>query len=469
MQNVWDRNPENTDPRQAPDALIDLQDVPPSDPAQTIRRAAPLISPRTGIIRTINQGVFCPGDPECFSFGVTTCDISQFTNQANTSKAGGAGLTLEAALAATIGETAERYAMLFYNQDNMVLDSAKNLKDKAVAPALMSLLSPQQLAARPSATQYFDENTVIRWVWGYSLTHQCWRLVPASQVYMSYQPGPDEARIESNASSGLSASSSFEEATLSGLYEVIERDAFTIAWLHRRIKRQVTTKNNPLDSLLNQRFHASDSQVNVTVYDITLDIPVHCSWVVMRRPSEFGPVIAVGSAARLSPQAAMTKSILEIGQTMSYLRYLRQEDEDWQPASNFSDITSFDKHCSLYVKQPQLINDTLASLQSSKQSINASTLKDQSTGSVKGDLLKVVVFLAKLGYETIVVDITTADIAQVGLRVVRVIVPGLVPLHGNHNWPFLGVNRLFTISQEMGWSSVPTNPELLNPLPHPFP
>jgi ribosomal protein S12 methylthiotransferase accessory factor len=60
------------------------------------------------------------------------------------------------------------------------------------------------------------------------------------------------------------------------------------------------------------------------------------------------------------------------------------------------------------------------------------------------------------GMETLVLDQTRPD---VGLSVVRVIVPGL-----RHMWPRLGPGRLYDIPVKLGWLSQPTPEAQLNPV-----
>lgn len=71
------------------------------------------------------------------------------------------------------------------------------------------------------------------------------------------------------------------------------------------------------------------------------------------------------------------------------------------------------------------------------------------------------------GISPIVVDITTADVASTGMRVVRVIAPGTV---GNAPaaFPFLGRGRVQSIAVELGWRDRPLEEAELNyfPMPH---
>ena len=63
---------------------------------------------------------------------------------------------------------------------------------------------------------------------------------------------------------------------------------------------------------------------------------------------------------------------------------------------------------------------------------------NESTGDPEKDLKKVLSLLESRGFDVLVVDLTTPDVREVGFRVVRVLIPGLQPLHGDHCYPFLG-------------------------------
>jgi ribosomal protein S12 methylthiotransferase accessory factor len=96
-------------------------------------------------------------------------------------------------------------------------------------------------------------------------------------------------------------------------------------------------------------------------------------------------------------------------------------------------------------------------------------MPDQSTGRPLSDVARLVELLEEVGLEALVVDITTPDVREVGLQVVRVLVPGLVPMHGNHNFPYLGVERLYSVPEKLGWASNGWVDTGVNRDPHPFP
>jgi ribosomal protein S12 methylthiotransferase accessory factor len=449
---------------------VELRDVEWSDPVQTIRLGARMISSKVGLIQAVSYGVHLAQDSAWFALGAANPDLSRFSDILNANKSGGGGESLEIALAATIGETVERYCMLFYDKSEMVHAAYKDVKDDAVSPEELRLYSRAQVdqAGPQVRLDYFDDDLKIHWVWGYSLTHNRPRLVPATLVYMQYRLDDGEKSPGRNASTGLAAGLTREQAILTGLYEVIERDAFTISWLHRRVGPRVAIDDPDLQALGRQRFYGDHPAVDFRIFDITLDIPVFSVFGVLRRPAEFGQVVCVSSVSRLNPTDAIGKCFREVGQGMPYLRYLRSQLDGWEPAADHSDLTSFDHHYTYYSLKPEMIPKAFAFCDEVTEERALSRIPNRSTGRVAGDLRHCIELLSSVGREAIVVDVTTEEITELGFSVVRVLVPGLVPLHGNHNFQYLGVNRLHEVSRLLGWENGHSQSEL-SPYPHPFP
>jgi ribosomal protein S12 methylthiotransferase accessory factor len=450
---------------------LELRDVDATEVAETIRRGRRLVSRKVGLIRRVVETRYQAQDPVVFSRAVVPADFSRCVTGGAAVDAGGTGETATVALASAIGETVERHCACLADRDRIVCGSFRELAADAVSPDLLRLFSREQIEQfAPDGPDYFDEDTRIAWVWGYSLTAGRPRLVPATLVYLNHQRAPEEAFIGLNASTGLASGATREEAILSGLLETVERDAFTIAWMRRHAGRRIEIDDEETARILRVRLWADRPGVQATFYDLTTDVPIPVVLLIMRRQAECGPVVCLGAASRLSPRHAMRKCIQEAGQNFPYLRHLLESEKDWQPAPDFSNLVNFDYHFLNYLKRPELVPGAFAFFDGCQHSVALSRLPDRSTGRVLTDLEYCVASLEHCGYEAIVTDITTPEISDVGLSVVRVIVPGLVPLHGHHLRPFLGVRRLFDVPARAEWQRHGWTAEAgLNPFPHPFP
>ena len=62
-------------------------------------------------------------------------------------------------------------------------------------------------------------------------------------------------------------------------------------------------------------------------------------------------------------------------------------------------------------------------------------------------------------------ELTTDDIKKTGIKVVKVIVPGLIDLNKSHIYPRLGAERFFLVPKKL---KLKHNKELTE-MPHPFP
>jgi ribosomal protein S12 methylthiotransferase accessory factor len=76
--------------------------------------------------------------------------------------------------------------------------------------------------------------------------------------------------------------------------------------------------------------------------------------------------------------------------------------------------------------------------------------------------------LAAKGHRPAYVELTTPDLVEYGVHVVRVIVPGLQPVHFGHGQERLGGERLYNLPHQLGLADHARTEKDLNPCPHPL-
>src|SRR5262249_19672190 len=105
---------------------------------------------------------------------------------------------------------------------------------------------------------WFAEDTPLCWTEGRSLTKDEPILIPACLVFIPYFPflrHKGEVAIAPSISTGQACASTRDRAVLSGLYEIVERDAFMISWLNRLPLPRVNVLSSPMvREVFNQRF-----------------------------------------------------------------------------------------------------------------------------------------------------------------------------------------------------------------------
>ncbi|MEM8960176.1 MAG: YcaO-like family protein, partial [Acidobacteriota bacterium] len=77
--------------------------------------------------------------------------------------------------------------------------------------------------------------------------------------------------------------------------------------------------------------------------------------------------------------------------------------------------------------------------------------------------------LAAADLEIIVVDLTPPEIHDLGLTVVKVLVPGTYPMNFDSRWPHFGGKRIATAPVTAGLRAHPLGIESFERFPHPFP
>lgn len=430
---------------------------------EILKRVEKVISSKVGIVKNVIEITRANSEPPIFSTSCQLCNTLSFMDNKCFPRHGAAGLTKEDALIAGVSEAIERYCSGFYNDKDLLLSSFKAIKNHAVQPEKFALFSSKQYKDENFPFSPFTNDTKINWVNGFSLISERETIVPAQMVFLPYRYRKDETIISYPTSTGLSCRSSLEEAILYGLYEVIERDAFILFWMSRPdVPKLRTDRLDKLENLFRQRFNLQNWKYFIC--DITSDIFVPIFFTLALGEMDFGTAVCVGASSNLSSLKAVSKSLLESAQATSFLLYKLGEEKKLYK-EDFSDVKDFDDHGEFYTRMPeyQFVFDFITD---SNNFIVEENLEELSTGSIVGDIKRILSILREKKMDVIIVNLTTSDVKDIGFNVVKVIVPQLIPLHGNHNFPFKGSKRLVEVPKK--WGKKLAEKEL-NLFPHPFP
>lgn len=88
---------------------------------------------------------------------------------------------------------------------------------------------------------------------------------------------------------------------------------------------------------------------------------------------------------------------------------------------------------------------------------------------LRDDLEYLISYYLKRGMDIIVVDQTAPEHTYCGLRCVKVLMPGMLPMtFGQLNRRIIGFERLHQLPSTLGYRSQPLTEAEINPHPHPF-
>jgi len=363
----------------------------------------------------------------------------------------------------------ERYCAAIYDPATFRFAAYRELKTRSVHPELLSMYLPQQYSSKGFLWHPFTVDTPVHWTAAKSLLTGEPVFLPAAAVYIPfhYHGLTRSAFILQPISTGLACGASVEEATISGLCEVLERDGFTITWQAMMSSPVIRHETLPAFGRdLVSRFEA----VGITVHlmDITTDVGVPITMSIGVSNAETSPAVAVAAAADPSPERCLLKSLDELAHTRMYARQLLRytptlpvEVEDGHPL-----VKDQRDHLRFYC--PQSAKAFAEFAWSSPRRVDLGDQPDLSEGSSSDQLRRLIDNTVAAGLEPLAVELTSPDIAELGLYVVRVVIPGAHPLYMGHRNRALGVKRLYEVPQKLGHRGLARN-EPDNPYPHPFP
>ncbi len=439
-----------------------VAELDPGDAAGTLEQAGRLTNPVAGVLGGLAAIQFPPDEPDVACVAAAGTDAARTAlpgrRQSFVLSASGVGLVREHAAARATGEVLERYAASFPDSARIVRATWREMRGPH--PDEYALFSPEQWqAGLPYAR--FEEDTVIEWVAGLDVAtgREAW--VPAKRVFLAEPEEPWCANIGPAISTGLACARTRSAALLAALLEVIERDAFALCWWRRLPAQPVPLPRcGPLARVVRERLERSGLQFLCRL--LPTDLGASVIVCIVLDPGAGTSVASVGAAARLDPEAALLKALLEAVQTRAWLRQMGG-GAGFDPGRDFSNVRRFSDHVRLY-GQPGSLPYLDFLVNPAAQPVRLEDLPAAS-GSPQADLARCLESLDQRGMRVLAVDVTTPDLAACGFFAVKVLVPGLLDIAPSHAHRFLGYTRLWEAPERLGFTGCGG----LNTHPHPFP
>ncbi|MFE9013918.1 TOMM precursor leader peptide-binding protein [Streptomyces cyaneofuscatus] len=371
-------------------------------------------------------------------------------------------------------EGLERYAGTHRRRGTSpVVDSYRNLAGQALNPADCGFYAPETYASDPLVSP-FDPDRAIPWVWGHSLRDDRPVLVPARLAH--YSAGVDADNFVFECSNGCATGGSLEEAILFGLLELVERDAFLLAWYGRARLTAIdlTTATTPaVRSMLDRAaLHGYD----VHAFDTRMDLAVPVvTALAVRRDGGHG-TLSFSAAAGFDPADTVEAALSEVLTYIPHLPYQVAERRTELEAMkrDFSKVLHLKDHAQLY-GLPSMVRHAAEYLEPEAVLPLEEVFADWQplrprTGDLMDDLRCLRDQLTGAGYDVIAVDQTTPEQHRMGLHTVSTTVPGLLPL--DFGWTrqrALHMPRLRTALRAAGRRADDLPEAEIKAVPHPFP
>ncbi|WP_277988998.1 TOMM precursor leader peptide-binding protein [Ktedonosporobacter rubrisoli] len=373
-------------------------------------------------------------------------------------------------------EGLERYCGYWpRTRKSTIFDSYHHLGDDALDLSTCGLYHPNIYQKYKHWITPYHHDLQMAWVWGYSFRRARPILVPEQLAYYATYLKNSLCSVW-NCSNGCAIGSCIEEAILYGLFELIERNGFLMSWYARLAPPRIDPWSAcSLDILhLLDRIHYMG--YDTYFLDTRFDLPIpRVTAAIQRRDDALGKLL-VAAAANLDPETAIRSALCEVAAYLPNFdqRVAGKQEELLEMVRDHSKVTELHHHSLIYgfpemAKHAQFLlqSPTLFSIQDTY-----STWREECPRShdLLDDLQYCLNTIFQLDMDVIVIDQTAPELAGTGLKVVKVIVPGLLPI--DFGWGrnlVYGLPRLQTVPRTSGYLDKDFDLADLNITPHPFP
>ena len=356
--------------------------------SDALARAEGGLDERVGIVSEVGEAESFPAP----YYLATVANTERFSDATASQQAAGVASDWDTAFMKALGESYERYAAGVYRTETLPQGRADPVADGLAPTAFV----------RPDDGPVEDS---LRWLPATHLESDTEVDVPAETVLY---PPPSQA-VRPPVTTGLGLGSTETAALLSGLYEVIERDAAMLAWYSTYDPLEVVVEDESYDRL---RRRAQSEGLEATAVVLTQDVDVPVVAVALR--GDDWPEFALGSAAGLDPTDAATGALEEALQNWLELRGMGREGA--------GEAAGAIGH---YAGRPS----DAASLVDAETAVPLSSIGPDSVPSdATAELDMLVDRVTEAGLDPYATRITTRDLDQLGFEAVRVVCPSAQPL-----------------------------------------
>lgn len=420
------------------------------------------VSPITGVVQTLEPYLPEQGSPvhnyvSGYNTALRSKSVLWLQHHLRGSNVG-KGRTATQAKAGALCEAIERYSSTYQGDEPYIISSLEKLSATGIHPNACMNYSAQQYRNRErlnaGCTKFyfmvpvpFDESLSMHWTPVYSLTEQVVKYLPSCFCYNQYPAGEESSLFCYPDTNGNAAGNSVEEAILHGFLELVERDSAALWWYNMLKKPEVNflSFHEPYFIQLKEFYESLNR--SLYVLDLTSDLQIPVFAAISHRLDDAKQDIIFAFGAHVEARIGIERALIELNQLLPIVNLTATERAAGNYRTNDSLFLEW-LHSATRENHPYLMPS---------ESVSPKTARDYPrlcAPNVYDSVMLCMEIAKKHGLEILVLDMTRAD---VGLCVVKVIVPGL-----RHFWRRLAPGRLYDVPVRMGWLAAPLIEEKMN-------
>ncbi|MBQ2831684.1 YcaO-related McrA-glycine thioamidation protein [Methanobrevibacter sp.] len=316
---------------------------------------------------------------------------------------GGKGISKNHAKASAMMEGFERYSAERQDSDEVIVASPSEISEFG------EFIEPESLNLPKELEKKCINDLRLEWSLSHDLISNKDYYVPTNAVFHPYTHENDITSLFKSNTNGLASGNILEESILHGMFEVIERDAWSIFELTHKNYAQIDTSSIESE-IVNDTIDKFESEgINIKLMDFTADInvPTIAASADDTVTRDAG-LLTLGMGTHLDPEVAILRALTEVAQSRATQINGAREDTvraDFAREAGYERMKRINKY---YFKEEE-------------EKISLSDIENKATTSITEDIEIVKEELISNDISKILyTDLTRPEL---DISVVRVIIP----------------------------------------------
>lgn len=316
---------------------------------------------------------------------------------------GGKGITKDHARASAMMEGFERYSAERQDSDEVTIAGLDEISD------LGEYINPESLNLPKDFKKQNLDSMKLEWSPVKDIISDKEYYIPTNAIYHPYIHGNDCESLFKSNTNGLASGNILEEAILHGIFEVIERDAWSIFELTHKNYAQIDLDSIESDIVNDtiDRFESNGIKIKLMDFTADINVPTIAASADDTVTRDAG-LLTLGMGTHLDPEVAILRALTEVAQSRATQINGAREDTvraDFAREAGYERMKRINKY---YFRDED-------------EKISLSSIENKSTTSITNDLEIVKDELITNDIDKILYyDLTRPEL---DVSVVRVIIP----------------------------------------------
>ncbi len=406
------------------------------------------------LLEGLYHGNFYYDEPPYYYYSATIKNNKNYTKRNNLIDVGiiySGGISFfskELAMLKCLSEAVERIAQESFRKDLIIYDTFQNIKGNALNPSL-------------NIKNKKVETELLGWIKGKNLLNNKEYFIPAQYIHYSYYRYRKETLLTQLISTGGATGWSHESTLLTGLYEVIERDAFMTAYFLKAPVSHIDLSSIEDVQIIEIIKLLERYNLEWHVFDITNDLKVPAMTSIIIDRTGYGPAVTVGASCSFDQKENIIKSLSEALMIRPWVRaYFNNPESTILKNQTKTKLIESRVERAFHWYPLDAIKNLSFWLKAKTKKI---TLKEKSFNSISEELESVMKIISGKNLNYYYADISHTKMVENGFRVYKVIIPELHGLSLHESNLFHNYERLEAVAKHFNIKKYS-----LNTIPHPF-